>query len=62
MEGGMGADRLTGGGGNDRIIHGDFFDPVTGEVVAEIVEPQGVVDLKSANVSGTNTTSTLFKQ
>jgi hypothetical protein len=45
MEGGMGADRLTGGGGNDRIIHGDFFDPVTGEVVAEIVEPQGVVDL-----------------
>jgi hypothetical protein len=29
------------------------------EVVAEIVEPQGVVDIESANVSGIYTNSTL---
>lgn len=41
-----------------RTPHGEPF-LVVYEVVAEIVQPQGVVDIESANVSGTNTNSTL---
>lgn len=38
-----------------RTPHGEPFIVVY-EVVAEIVQPQGVVNIESANVSGTNST------